>query len=136
LDIEVTETNRAGSGVILNGASIYALGLHFPTLPLGFTNPDNPHLCDGVSGPSVLVADYASGVVALTTQDSRKPIYTGFLPDSKLQSYSVVISSTPPDGLATFQPHHERPVRPGETDQFKVNLKFAAANTAVEALAS
>jgi hypothetical protein len=134
LGIEVVESNRAGSGVILSGATIYALGLHFPSLPKEFANAAYPQLNDGVSGPSALMADYGSGVLAITTLDSIKPIYTGLLPISKSGGYSVLISTTPPEGLASFQPHHDRPVRPGETDLFTVTVRFAPSGTSSSTL--
>ena len=136
LDMIVTEVNRANSGEILAGASIYPLALHFPALPAGFVNASYPRIAFNTTGPSALVADFGAGEVASVAPDASKPLYSGFWPSgSGSPVYTTLISSTTPDGLATFQPHNDRPVGPGQTDTFTVSLRFAPSGTPIASLA-
>jgi hypothetical protein len=131
----VTESNLEGSGVILHGASIYPLLLHFPRLPAGFTDRGYPQLAFNTTGPSVTLADFGSGEVAAVVPSAQKPLYSGFLPAGNGIAYTPLISSTTPDGLAQFQPRNDRSVKPGQTDSFIVSLRFAPAGTAAPLLA-
>jgi hypothetical protein len=136
LNMKVTETNLANSGVILDGAVIYPFVLHFPALPSGFVDPSYGQLAYNTTGPSVTLADFGAGEVAAVVPDASKPLYSGFQPTGQGTSYFPIISGTTPDGLATFQPHHDRPVAPGQTDSFTVSLRFAPSGTQVSKLAS
>ena len=136
LNLTVTETNAASSEMIFDGASIFPLVLHFPVLPAGFTNASYPQLSYNTTGPSALAADFGSGLVAAVVPSATKPLYSGFLPAGPANAYTALISSTTPDGLATFQPHLDRPVLPGQTDSFIVSLRFAASGTAISALSA
>ena len=136
LNMIVTTTNLANSGVIFDGATIYPLALHFPTLPSGFMNASYPQMTFNTTAPSVTAADYGSGEVVAVVPDASKPLYSGFLPTSPTNAYVPFISSTTPDSLATFLPHNDRPVAPGQTDTFTVSLRFAASGTSAASLAS
>ena len=137
LNLVVTETNNANSGAILDGASIYPLALHFPALPSGFVNVNYPQVAFNTTGPSALVADFGAGEVATVVPDASKPLYSGFWPAGGSNPvYSTLVSSTTPDGLATFQPHNDRPVMPGQTDTFTVSLRFAPSGTPLSSLAA
>ena len=136
LNMNVTETNAATSGMILDGASIFPFVLPFPALPAGFTNASYPQLSYNTTGPSALAADYGSGLVAAVVPSAAKPVYSGFMPAAQTNAYTPLISTTTPDGLATFQPHLDRPVMPGQTDSFTVSLRFAASGTAIASLAN
>jgi hypothetical protein len=134
LDVNVTEVNAAHSGIILDGASIYPLALHFPASVKEFDN--GSQLASGTTGPSVTVADYGAGLVAAVDTDASRPLYSGFQPTDTLHSYTPILSSTVPDGLATFLPHHDRPVKPGNSDTFTVSLRFAPSGTPTTAFAA
>ncbi len=136
LNMNVTETNAAASGMILDGASIFPFVLHFPALPAGFTNASYPQLSYNTTGPSALAADFGSGLVAAVVPSAAKPIYSGFMPAGPANAYTPLISTTTPDGLATFQPHLDRPVLPGQTDTFTVSLRFAASGTPIALLSA
>ncbi|MGI4758405.1 MAG: Ig-like domain-containing protein [Janthinobacterium lividum] len=137
LNMVVTETNRVGSGVILDGAAIYSLALHFPGLPAGFMNASYPQVQFNTTGPSAMLADFGAGEVAVVAPDAAKPLYSAFWPtDGSSPVYTALISSTTPDGLATFQPHNDRPVAPGQVDTFTVSLRFAPSGTALSRLAA
>ncbi len=128
LDLLVTTSNAADSGIIFDGASLYPLALHFPVLPTGFGSAAYPQLAYNTIGPSVTVANYGKGQVIAVSPDAGKPLYTGFFPTGNGTAYTAFLSGTVPDGLATFQPHNERPVRPGQTDAYRLSLRFAPAD--------
>jgi hypothetical protein len=129
LNMDVSETNSAGSGVIFDGASIVPFGLHFSQVPDGFGPGPFPRLSDNSAEPAVMEADFGQGTAVLVAPSSDKPLYTGFMRTSQSTVFSVLVSSTTPDGLAAFQPHLDRPVMPGQTDHFVVSLRFASQGT-------
>ncbi len=65
-------------------------------------------------------------------------MYSGFWPAQSTGgvTYSPEISGTSPDGIATFQPHNDRPVSPGQTDRYTVSLRFAPSGTSTYPLAA
>jgi hypothetical protein len=136
LNINVTETNLANSGLILDGATIYPFVLNFPELPVGFVNVAYPQYADETTGPGVTTADYGSGEVVAVDPNASKPLYSGYLSTGKGFAYTPIISSTAPSGLATFAPQNDRPVKPGHKDTFTVSLRFATSGTATESLAA
>ncbi len=136
LNLTVTTRNDPNSGVVFDGASISPLTLHFPTLPAGFGQPNYPQLALNTTGPSVTTADYGRGQVVAVVPDPRRPLYSGFFPAGGPGiAYKTLISGTTPDGLATFQPHNDRKLRPGQTDSYTVSLRFAPSGTPAEAVA-
>ncbi len=136
LDMVVTTSNNAGSGIIFDGATIYPLALNLPQLPVGFANAGYNQLADNTSGPGVTVADYGSGEVAAVVSDATKPLYSGFQPTGNGIGYTALISSTSPNSLASYVPHNDRPVNPGQTDTYTVSLRFAPSGTAAGTLAT
>ncbi len=136
LDMVVTTSNNAGSGIIFDGATIYPLALNLPQLPVGFANAGYNQLADNTSGPGVTVADYGSGEVAAVVSDATKPLYSGFQPTGNGIGYTAMISSTSPNSLASYVPHNDRPVYPGQTDTYTVSLRFAPSGTAAGTLAT
>ncbi len=138
LDVLTTVTNNRDSGIIFDGAAVFPLVLRFPQLPNGFVSPSYPQLAFNTTGPSVTTADWGDGEVVAVAPDARKPLYTGFWPaqGSGGVAYNPQISGTTPDGLATFQPHNDRPVYPGQTDRYTVSLRFAPRGTPTYPLAA
>ena len=136
LNLVVTTVNLPGSGVIFDGASSYPLALHLPRLPANFADPNYAHFSFNTIAPSVLLADFGSGEVAAVVPDPDRPLYTGFQPAGNGVSYTALISGTTPDSLATFLPHFDRPVHPGQTDTYTVSLRFAPSGTPPGALAA
>ncbi len=135
LNMNVTETNLANSGIVLDGATIYPFVLHFPQMPLNFTNAGYNQWSYNTNAPSALVADYGSAEVVAVVPDAAKPLFSGFLSNNN-NAYVPIISSTSPDALAAFQPPNDRPVQPGQTDHFTVSLRFTASGTAASASAA
>ncbi len=136
LNMVVSEANRAGSGVILDGATLYPFVLHLPALPQAFHDPHDAQLSFNTSAPSVRVADFGSGEVVAVVAEANRPLYSGFQPAGNGGSYTPLISSTAPDSLAKYQPHTDRPVPPGGTDSFTVSLRFAPSGTPLKVLAA
>ncbi len=136
LDVIVTTTNRANSGVIFDGASLYPLTLHFPMLPAGFSNAAYPQLAYNTTGPSVTVADYGQGEIVAVAPEASRPLYSGFFPADGNTAYTALLSGTTPDGLATFQPHNDRPVQPGQIDQYRLSLRFQPSGSSPSPIAA
>ena len=136
LNLNVTQVNSQDSGIVFDGGAIFPLVLHLPQLPAGFTDPSYAQLSFNTTAPSVMLADFGQGEVAAVVPDGSKPLYSGFQPSGGGVAYTALISGTTPDGLATFLPHLDRPVQPGQTDRFTVSLRFAPSGTPVGALAA
>lgn len=137
LEINLTEWNRPNSGVILAGASVYPLTLHFPALPRGFVNSSYPQGASNTSAPSVIVADFGAAQVVDVAPDASKPLYSMLWPTGTGDAgYSVLVSTTTPDGLPEFLSRHDRPVLPGQTDSFHIALRFAPHGAPTNTLAA
>ena len=136
LQLEITETNSAGSGVIVQGASFYPLALHFPSLPVGLAVSNYPQISNNVDAPGIVVAKFDSGVVATVVADPRYPLFSGFQPTELKDAYSVLVSSTTPDGTADFARRYDRPVMPGHSCGFKVTVHFADSHESSDVLAA
>ncbi|MDQ2711699.1 MAG: hypothetical protein M3Y72_01985 [Acidobacteriota bacterium] len=135
LNVRVATVNNPSSGIIFDGATIYPFVLRFPQLPLGFVNASYEHFAFNSTGPSVTVADFGMGEVAAVYADASKLLYTGYQPAGAPNTYFPIISGTSIDGMATFFPHQDRPVLPGQTDFFTVSLRFAPSGTPAASLA-
>lgn len=135
LDMTVTTVNHPSSGIIFDGANIYPFVLHFPQLPRGFANPSYEQLAFNTTAPSVILADFGSGEVAAVNPGAYKPVYSGYQPTSPADAYFPIMSGTSIDGMATFFPHNDRPVTPGQTDVFTISLRFASSGTPAVTLA-
>ena len=136
LNMAVTTTNAANSGIIFDGATVYPFVLHFPQLPVGFGTATTPQLSLNTTGPSALAADYTEGEVASVVPDARQPLYSGFWPASQADAYTPMISTTSPDGLAVFLPPNDRPLQPGQSDTARVSLRFAPSGTSMSLVAA
>ncbi len=138
LDITTTVSNNPNSGIVFQGASVFPTVLHFPRLPQGFGQPNYPQLADNTTAPSVTTADWGAGEVSAVVPEAARPLYSGFWPAQGGGGvpYAPEISGTSPDGLATFLPHNDRPVRPGQTDRYTVSLRFAPSGTPAATLAA
>jgi hypothetical protein len=136
LNVTVTTVNQASSGLIFDGATIYPLVLNFPRLPDGFSSVTLSQWAFETIEPGVTTASYGSGEVVTVVADASKPLYSGFQPTGKGFAYAAAVSGTPPDGLASFQPHYDRTVKPGQTDTYTVSLRFAPSGTATTELAA
>jgi hypothetical protein len=130
LDVIVTETNNAGSGIIFDGAEIYPLALHFPQDPKGF-NGYNQYAIT-TTGPGVSVADYGAGIVTSVIPNEAIALYGGWKTNGA-NTYTPLMTTTAPDGLATFLPSYDQPVQPGSSLAYTVSLRFTPEGTPADA---
>lgn len=130
LDVVVTETNNADSGVIFDGAEVYALTMRFPQDPRGFNGQTQYAIT--TTQPGVNEADFGSGKVTTVIPDESVPMYGGWK-NTGWQTYSPMMTTTTPDAIATFLPHMDRAVKPGESLTYTVSLRFTPAGTYADA---
>ena len=130
LNVVVTETNNAGSGVVFDGAEVDALTMRFPQEPKQFFGYSQYAIT--TTGPGVSVADFASGVVTSVVPDESVPMYGGWKSLGG-GAYVPLMATTAPDGLATFLPRVDRGVQPGETFTYTVSLRFTPEGTPADA---
>ena len=135
LDMRVTAANKSDSGVVLDGASVYPLTMHFARLPKGFS-PGQSQMVDGTEAPGVTVAEWGAAQMAVVAPDAGKPVWSG-LQAAKDDGFAVLLSGTRPDALPAGDGERKGlPVRPGETVTVIVSVRFAAAAAPVTALAA
>ncbi len=126
LNLIVTETNYANSGILFDGAEIYPFALHFPQDPAGFNGYTQYAITS--TDPGISVADFGAGVVTAVLPDESKPLYTGWK-NQGAATYSPMMTSTYPDGIATFFPHNDLPLAPGNTLTYTLSLRFTPEGT-------
>ena len=130
LTMIVTETNFANSGIIFDGAEIYPFALHFPRDPAGFSGYTQYVIT--TTGPGVIAADFGSGVVTSVIPDESLAMYGGWKL-AEADTYSPIMTTTAPDGLATFLPHNDEAVKPGGSLRYTVSLRFTPEGTSADA---
>ena len=130
LDMVVTETNNPGSGILFDGAEIYPFLFHFPKDPVNFYGYNQNVIT--TTGPGVSVADFGAGIVTSVIPNESVPLYGGWKSLGN-SSYTPIMTSTPPDGLAPFLPRTDIPVQPGSSLTYTVSLRFTPAGTPADA---
>ena len=130
LDMIVTETNNAGSGIIFDGAEIYPFALHFPMDPVAFYGYNQNTIT--TTGPGVSAADFGTGVVTSVIPNEAPSLYGGWKTDGA-NTYTPIMTSTAPDGLAPFLPRNDQPLQPGSSLTYTVSLRFTPEGTAANA---
>ncbi len=126
----VTEMNNAGSGVIFDGAEIYPFALHFPQDPTGFFGYTQYVIT--TLEPGVSAADFGTGVVTSVIPNEAIAMYGGWKADGT-NTYTPIMTSTAPDGLATFLPSNNVPVQPGSSFTYTVSLRFTPEGSSASA---
>ncbi len=130
LNLLVTESNNANSGVKFDGAEIFPLTFHFPQDPSGFQGYSQ--FLNTTTGPGVSAANYGTGAVTAVFPDESIAIHAGWK-NLGTNSYSPLMTTTSPDGLAAFLPHTDNPLAPGRTLQYTLSLRFTASGVAADA---
>ena len=130
LNLIVTETNNAGSGIVFDGAEIYPFALHFPQDPGGFFGYTQYAIT--TLEPGVSVADFGTGVVTSVIPNEAIAMYGGWKA-AGTNTYTPLMSTTAPDGLATFLPSNNVPVQPGSSFTYTVSLRFTPEGTPASA---
>ncbi len=135
LAVSVTVNNS--SGQTLNGIQIYPLGLQFPMLPQSFGAASYPQFHNNLDGPSLVTADYGSGMLVLADGDA-KPLNLGFSPSGPANHYGLqvgTINDSTQGFLSSAMPVN-RPVAAGQSDVYSFALRFAPAGTDYHAIAN
>ena len=127
LNVIVTETNNAGSGLILDGAEIFPFALHFPQDPAGFSGYNQNAIT--TTDPGISVADYGSGIVTSVIPNESIPLYGGWVAEGNA-TYTPTMTTASPSSLATFYPHNNVPLQPGNSLTYTVSLRFTPEGTA------
>ena len=130
LNMMVTETNNANSGIIFEGAQIFPFALHFPQDPAGFSGYSQYAIT--TTDPGVSVADFGTGVVTSVIPNETLPMYGGWS-NVGAATYSPLMTTTAPSGLATFYPQVNAPVQPGSSLSYTVSLRFTPEGTPANA---
>jgi hypothetical protein len=130
LDLHVTATNRAGSGVVFDGASIFPLTLHLPP-----SSDNSTQISDGVDAPGITQLGWGENQLAIVVPDESRPLYSGYQAGSD-HTAQIILSGTRPDALPHLQGAIGRSLKPGETDSFVVSLRFAAAAVPLQKIAA
>ena len=119
LDIVVTESNRAESGVTLEGASIYPVTLHPPSQASG------GRVVDGMQQPVVVSVTWSDTQAVVVGPRPEKAVYAGFEPGTH-GGLAMIASGTRPDSVPAEEGGEGRSVRPGQTDSLVVSLRFGS----------
>ncbi len=130
LDLTVTETNYASSGIVFDGAEIYPLALHLPADPVGFNGYSQYAIT--TTGPGVSAADFGSGIVTAVIPNESVALYGGWK-NTGGATYTPMMTSTAPDSLPPFLPHNDHPVQPGTSFSYTVSLRFTPEGTVANA---
>ena len=131
LDLNVTEENRAGSGFVFQGATIYPVVLHVPETPAGYEG-GVPPLTDNEQEPGVTTAEFGTGTIAVVVPRDGNTLYSGFEVQrqekggAEKNALAVTVSTVIPDSMKQSQ--GRRPgVQPGGSDSFTVSVRFGEA---------
>ena len=130
LNLIVTETNNAGSGIVFDGAEVYPFALHFPQDPTGFFGYTQYVIT--TLEPGVSAADFGTGVVTSVIPNEAVAMYGGWKA-AGTNTYTPIMTSTAPDGLATFLPSNNVPVQPGSSFTYTVSLRFTPEGSSASA---
>ena len=130
LNLIVTETNNAGSGIVFDGAEVYPFALHFPQDPAGFFGYTQYVIT--TLEPGVSAADFGTGVVTSVIPNEAVALYGGWK-SAGTNTYTPLMTSTAPDGLATFLSSNNVPVQPGSSFTYTVSLRFTPEGSSASA---
>ncbi len=130
LNLIVTETNNAGSGIVFDGAEVYPFALHFPQDPAGFFGYTQYVIT--TLEPGVSAADFGTGIVTSVIPNEAIAMYGGWK-SAGTNAYTPIMTSTAPDGLATFLPSNNVPVQPGSSFTYTVSLRFTPEGSSASA---
>ncbi len=130
LNLIVTETNNAGSGIVFDGAEVYPFALHFPQDPAGFFGYTQYVIT--TLEPGVSAADFGTGIVTSVIPNEAIAMYGGWK-SAGTNTYTPIMTSTAPDGLATFLPSNNVPVQPGSSFTYTVSLRFTPEGSSASA---
>ncbi|MGH9626830.1 MAG: hypothetical protein ACRD7E_00480, partial [Bryobacteraceae bacterium] len=135
LNLTITTTNTSPS--IIQSVFYEPFALKFPAKPKEYDG-NTPLLGHNIGSPTVLPLSYSSGVVALVNEDMKRPLMIGFpwaldRPASTL--FPVKVNTGRNDMYPDSMPNVNRPVGPGQSDQFHLSLRFGPEDATAASLA-
>jgi hypothetical protein len=124
LNLVITVKNKSTTNTVA-GLTILPFILHFPQFPAGWI-PGAPQLGYNIDGPTVIPADFHSGMLTAVNDDVVKPLYVGFLTPGINIAHDLQfwVGSTPLWCASGNWTKFDRPIAPGGTDQYTVSLRF------------
>lgn len=120
----------------LDGLTIYPLGLQFQALPKGFGASNYPQFRNGLDAVPAIVADYGPDSLTLLHSEPDA-LYIGLRPSGPANHYQLQVGTLNDASigfLARAVPLN-RPVAPGATDKFTVELRWSESGLALSAIA-
>jgi len=130
-NLVITIVIQNTSSQTLNGINIYPLGLQLPQLPNGWGASNYPQFHNNLDGPSLISADYGTGMFVLADSDAQQ-LYLGFSPSGAANHYSLVVGSVNDASIFAFLASAipvNRPIPAGGTDTYSFSLRFAPSGT-------
>jgi len=119
------------------GVNIFAMSMRFPVLPEGYTLTE-PQVGTNKDGPSVIPADWQTGMLAVANDDVVKQLYVGYLTSvltPTANQFVLWVGSTSFWSLPANWPMFDRPIAPLATDQYTVSLRFGPTGATARQLA-
>jgi len=129
LNLTITVTNKSTKNTLM-GVTILPFIINFPSTPIGYSG--SWQIGYNADGPTVVPADWQTGMVAATNDDVVRPLYVGFLTypaTTTDQKYLYWVGSKPYWCQTSNIPSFDRPIAPGASDQYTVSLRFAPSGT-------
>jgi hypothetical protein len=136
LSLNFTVTNTSTLNTIA-GITMFPFALRFPVFPAGYDATD-PKIGYNLDGPTVIPADWGTGMVVASNDDVTRPLYSGFLPSVytvENRRFELWVGST----YLTYQPLNwskfDRPIKPLASDRYTMSLRFAPTGSSVAQVA-
>ena len=136
LNLFFTVTNTTDTWTIM-GVNLFPLTLRFPVFPEGYTGTA-PKMGYNGDGPTAIPADWGTGTMVLTNNDTAKPLYVGLFTDPMTatdMNYDLWVGSTPLQYQPGSWTKFDRPIAPGQSDQYSVSLRFGPTGATATELA-
>jgi hypothetical protein len=122
--LNVTIEVRNTSTSTLSGIQLQLLEVKFPAPPTGWT-PNFPYLGANRGDPTIELANYGSGSLAVCDDDVKQPLLVGFPGRADLQTRPILVSTSNINYLSPYlDPYLKRPIAPGGSDTFHISLRF------------
>jgi hypothetical protein len=131
--------NNTDSVNALAGANIFPFFVRFPVQPTGWTDVNLPQVGFNTEGPTVVSADYGSGMLVFCNDDTSKPLGAGLFSNNQTASqhmYMLWISTIAFPGQPTFWPTINRKIPAGGSDTYTVSMRFAPSGSSAETIAA
>ena len=112
LDVVIRITNSSDRA--MSEIWMTLMRFRFPQRPVGFKWPIMQF---NIDAPSIVRADYGSGVVDLCNEDFYRRLSIGFVPGNNEKDWPVYVDSGRRKSFPDFFPIAERPIYPHCTDE-------------------